>query len=248
MSVDAPGEPAVTDQCIVHRRDVPQLTVYSWSRCGHMHSAWPGDGKEVPVDACEIKLRIVAFPGGSVREIWLDKEARTHPHLSYEAVLFYQIDGRRVQMCNERSHEVNPGDACLEPTGVQHSTFQLIAGMFVEFALPAPVLPNAEATWITAAQARSGSDAARGCTVKIFDLPGYALLETSLARGAAVPMHSEAFGQMFYVVKGRMLANLAGAQAEVETGACMRGVAGRDFGFTALEESVFIQTALPAGA
>ena len=244
MSVDRSGEPEVTRQLVVHRHDLPQLTVYSWGRDGRMHSAWPGDGQVVPPDGTEIKLRIVAFPGGaSVREIWLDKEARTAPHPSYEDVLFYQIDGRRVQMCNEHSHEVNPGDACLEPCGVQHSTFQLIAGMFVEFALPAPPLPHGEATWITAAGART-TLAQPGCTVKTFDLPGHPLLETRLASGAAMPWRNEALDRLFYVISGRMRVTLGADADEVVAGDCVRCPAGSDFGCTALEDTHFIQTAV----
>ena len=245
MSVDSPGEPAITDQLIVHRRDVPQLTVYSWSRDGTMHSAWPGDGKAVPVDGCEIKLRIVAFPGGSVREIYLDKEARTHPHLSYEAVLFYQIDGRRVQMVNERSHELNPGDACLQPTGVQHSTFQLIGGLFVEFAFPAPRLPGPEATWIDAGEA-SVVSAGEGCSVKTFDFSGYPLVETSLLRGASVAPRQHAQDQIYYVVSGRMTLSFGELVAEVGQGDCMRSLAGQTVTFGALDDAVFIQSAIPA--
>jgi len=270
MSVDNPGDPAPTDQLVVHRKDVEQLTVYSWMREGHMNSAWPGDGKEVPPDGAEIKLRIIAFPGGSVREIWLDKETRTHPHGSYEAVLFYQIDGRRVQMVNEESAQLNPGDACLQPHGVQHSTFTLRAGMFVEFAMPAPQHANPEATWLKASQAQvsnvvewldigkllsatvetaalAPADASR-YAVHTFALPGYPLLETRLAKGTVMLPRSEGSDQLFYVVKGAMHAVLADTAVDVVTGDSMRSLAGRDYSFTALEDTVFIQTVIRADA
>ena len=131
MSAYSPGDPPVTDKLIVHGRDVEQMTVYSWARDGTMHSAWPGEGKELPYDATKILVRIIAFPGASMREIYLEKGARTHPHDSYEAVLFYQISGRRVQMVNEHSFEVNPGDMTFEPAGVLHSTYQLVSGLFM---------------------------------------------------------------------------------------------------------------------
>ena len=244
MSVDNPGEPEIRQELVVHRRDMPQLTVHSWSRDGTMLSAWPGDGKVPPVDACEIRLRIVAFPGGSVREIHLDKEARTHPHPSYEAVLFYQVDGRRVQMVNERSHEVNPGDACLQPTGVQHSTFQLIAGLFVEFAFPAPRLPGPEAIWITA-DAVPAVESAPGVRVKTFAFPTYPLHETRLAAGAGVAARRDAADELFYVVSGRMTAAFGDTQVAVETGDCLRGLKGQGVGFVALEDAVFIRAAVP---
>ena len=258
------GEPTATDKLIVHSRDEPQLTVYSWARNGRMNTAWPGDGKVVPVDGTEIKLRNIAFPCGSVREIYLASGARTHPHPSYEAVLFYQIDGRRVQMVNEHSSEVNPGDASLQPTGVMHCTHQLIGGLFVEFAMPAPRGSNPEATWMTAAQAETAKvaewmddgklvrttgesataappDASR-YTVRVFPLPGYNLIETTVPMGTVILPRSCGADQLFYLIKGRMKAALADTQDEVVTGDAMRCPAGKAYGFAALEDSVFIQT------
>ncbi len=191
-----------------------------------MHSAWPGDGKEVPVDGTEIKLRIIAFPGGSVREIYLDKGARTHPHDSYEDVLFYQIDGRRVQMCKEHCHELNAGDATLEPAGIQHSTYQLVGGLFLEFAFPAPLQPAAEATWINADQAPTIEVAEwleDGKTVRVtstdvllaplgaahysvrrFELPRYPLFETRIPQGTALLPRIDKVDQLLYVVSGKL--------------------------------------------
>jgi len=155
MQVDQndPGNPPVSAGPIVRRRDTPQITVHSWMRDGTMQSAWPGQDKELPYDATEIKVRLIAFPCGSVREIWLDKGARTHPHGSYETVLFYQISGRRVQMVNEDSQQINPGDASFQPHGVEHSTHQLIGGLFVEFAMPAPKSDDPQGSWIFAKDA-----------------------------------------------------------------------------------------------
>ena len=268
MSAYSPGEPPVTDKLIVHGRDVEQMTVYSWARDGHMHSAWPGEGKELPYDATKIKVKIIAFPGASVREIYLEKGARTHPHDSYEAVLFYQIGGRRVQMVNEHSFEVNPGDVTLEPAGVLHSTYQLIGGLFMEFALPARAEPNAEAAWITAAQAGwvyvaewiegakvrcvsgeavgSAPSGASHYAQKSFTLQGYTLVETHVTTGNSILPRTDRADNLFYVIKGRMNAVIADTRDEVIAGDTLRSVAGRPYGFTALEDSVFVQTAVPS--
>ena len=267
MSAYSPGDPPVTDKLIVHGRNVEQMTVYSWARDGKMHSAWPGEGKELPYDATKIQVRIIAFPGASMREIYLEKGARTHPHDSYEAVLFYQISGRRVQMVNEHSFEVNPGDVTLEPAGVLHSTYQLVSGLFMEFAMPAKTEPNAEAVWMTSAEApmknivewladgmvtRSMDDASKPApsgasryTEKCYAMPGYSLIETTVGAGNLILPHIENVDRLYYLVKGRMTATIANIQDIVMAGDTMRSLAGYPCGFSALEDSVLVHTVIP---
>ncbi len=274
MSVDNTGEPVVTDKLIVHRRDLPQQTVYSWARDGKMLSAWSADRNVVPVDGTEIHLRIIAFPGGSIREIHLNTSARTHPHDSYEDVLFYQIDGRRVQMCKEHSHEVNPGDVTLEPAGIEHSTYQLIGGLFLEFAFPAPLQPEAEATWINRDQVQAIEVAewmqdgrtVRGFgdftvtapagaafySVRKFDLPRYPLFETTVARGTKLLPRKDLIDQLYYVVSGKLNAMVSDARGEIRdevmSGDSIRTVGEHSYQFTALEDSVLVHTAIPSSA
>ena len=260
------GKPPATHQLIIHGRDMEQKTVYSWARNGHMHSTRSEVHAEIPYDATEIKVKLFTFACGIVREIYLAKGARTHPHGSYDAVLFYQVDGRRVQVVNEHSFEVNPGDVTLEPCGVLHSTHQLIGGLFIEFALPAATQPNAEATWMTAAQAETAHiaewlddgkliratgenaaaappDAAR-YRLRVYPLPGYTLIETTLAMGTVIPPRPCAVDQLFYVVKGKLQVSIADTRDEVVTGDAMHSLAGRGYSFTAAEDTVFLQTAI----
>ncbi len=272
MGVDSPIKQAVTDKLIVHRRDNPQQTVYSWARDGKMLSAQAQDRNVVPIDGTEIHIRRIHFPGGWIREIHLNTSARTHPHDSYEDVLFYQIDGRRVQMCKEHSHEVNPGSVTLEPAGIEHSTYQLIGGLFLEFAFPAPPQPEAEATWIDRDQVQpiqiaewmDGAKLVRGFgdftitapagaafySVRKFDLPRYPLFETSVPRGTELLPRKDLVDQLYYVVSGKLNATITAPEGEtrdeVVTGDSIRTVGGHSYQFVALEDSVLVHTAVPS--
>jgi quercetin dioxygenase-like cupin family protein len=264
MHNDNPGDPSPTQQLVVRGRDLPWLTVYSWARDGEMHSAWPGDGKDIPYDATEIGLKLVNFPIGSVRHIVLKTGARTHPHGSSEDVLFYQVDGRRVQMCEDESGIKNPGDVSFEPHGVQHSTYQLIGGLFVEFALPAPRRTGGRPVWIRASEARGipcatwegpdglrwaeGPDAYWSPTEavphvrRVFSFPGHDLVETVLPAGSRTPPRSDIHDTLFYVVRGR-LRWLLGDCEIVEAGDSLRAPAGAEYGLEAIEDAVIIQAA-----
>lgn len=264
MRNDNPADPAPTDALVVHGRDVPQTIVYSWSRAGQMHSAWPGDGVEVPVDGTRIGVKIINFPIGSVREIWLDTGARTHPHDSHEDVLFYQVTGRRVQMCEAESGTVNPGDVSFEPHGVEHSTYQLISGLFVEFALPAPRRSNARAVWTASGDAHEvpcavwrdgsaeGPDAhwapaeAKHHIRRIFSFPGHDLIETRLPTGCDTAPRQERHDTLFYVVSGSATARIGEQLLDAEAGDSLRAPAITPYSFTAQSDAVLIQAAARA--
>lgn len=255
------GDPAVTDAPIVYGRDIPRMTVHSWMRDGEMQTSWPGQGKNVPPDGTEIGVKLINFPSGSVREILLKTGARTHPHGSYEDVLFYQITGRRVQMCEDDSGMVDPGDVSFEPHGVEHSTYQLIEGVFVEFALPAPERSGGRGTWMKAAEAREiecavwgegnaeGPDAywAPAAAVRhvrrIFSFPGHDLIETRLPAASRTASRTEAHDTLFYIVSGKLGVELGGMQAQVEAGDSLQAIVGTPYAFTAINDAVIIQAA-----
>lgn len=261
MRNDNPADPPPADALVVHGRDVPQLTVYSWMRDGVMTSAWPGDGKEVPPDGTKIGVKIINFPIGSVREIYLETGARTHPHGSHEDVLFYQIGGRRVQMCEDESGTVDPGDVSFEPHGVEHATYQLIGGLFVEFALPAPRRDGGHGIWIKRADApvvpcavwdggaAEGPDAywapagAARHERRLFSFPGHDLIETRLPAGTRTAPRSEEHDTLFYVVVGRAEAEIDGVVTAVEAGDSLRAPRAAPYAFRALEDCVLIQAA-----
>lgn len=268
MHNDNPADPAPTQDLVVPGRSVPQSIVHSWARDGRMFSAWPGDGTVVPHDGTRIGVKIINFPIGSVREIWLDTGARTHPHDSHEDVLFYQISGRRVQMCEADCGLVNAGDVSFEPHGVEHSTYQLIGGLFVEFALPAPRRVNGSGLWTTAAQAHcvtsavwregdhimgvDGADAwwappyAGRHQRRFFCFPGHELVETTLPGGAQTAPRTEAHDTLFYVVAGHVAVTIGEFAAEVEAGDSLRAPAGQSHAFTAMTDSCIIQAAARA--
>ena len=261
MSDSSYGEPPVTEALVVHDLDLEWTTVYSWMRDGVMNSAWPGQGKNVPPDGTEIGVKLITFPVGSVRAINLKTGARTHPHGSYEDVLFYQIGGRRVQMCEDESGTVNPGDVSFEPHGVEHSTYQLIGGRFVEFALPAPVRQQGRGVWMKSSEAREiecavwaggsaeGPDAhwapseAKRHVRRFFSFPGHDLIETRLPAGSPTIPRDDIHDTLFYVVSGSLQANLGGTTSAVEAGDSLRAPKGVTYAFTAKEDSVLIQAA-----
>jgi len=261
MSDNSYGDPPITDALVVHDRDLEWTTVYSWMRDGVMNSAWPGQGKNVPPDGTEIGVKLINFPVGSVRAIMMKTSARTHPHGSYEDVLFYQIGGRRVQMCEDESGLLNPGDVSFEPHGVEHSMYQLIAGPFVEFALPAPVRTNGRPVWMKSSEAREidcavwsggtaeGPDAywapseAKRHVRRFFSFPGHDLIETKLPAGCPTIPRDDVHDTLFYVVSGRLLADIGGTVTPVETGDSLRAPKGVRYTFTATDDSVLIQAA-----
>ncbi|MBA2934799.1 cupin domain-containing protein [Sphingomonas sp. CGMCC 1.13654] len=243
VNQDDPGNPPISEGPVVRRRDVPQITVHSWERDGVMNSAWPGQDKTLPYDATEIKVRLVSFPCGSVREIWLDTGARTHPHGSYETVLFYQITGRRVQMVNEDSQQVNPRDVSFQPHGVLHSTYQLVGGLFVEFALPAPLDPDPRGSWMLAPEA-TPLDAAAGCRAVSYAFPGYSLIETSIDAGAMLPASTFPGETMAYVVSGRAVARIGDREEQVEAGDSIYVPLDTHFAVRADEPAVIIHTTI----
>lgn len=265
MHNDNPVDPPPTDDLVVHGRDVPQVTVHSWMRDGTMNSSWPGDGKQVPVDATEIGVKIINFPRGSVREIVLKTGARTHPHGSYEDVLFYQISGRRVQMCEADSGTVNPGDVSFEPHGVEHSTYQLIGGRFVEFALPAPERVGGRGMWMPGESATvtpcavwdehntimsaEGADAHWAPTEALrherrsFPFPGHELIETRLGAGTRTALRRDVHDTLFHIVSGSARALIGEREFNVESGDSLRAPAGSDYHFEAVNDVVLIQAA-----
>jgi len=257
------GNPAITDALHVSGSTLPWETVHSWMRDGHMQTAWSGEGKNVPPDGTEITLKIIAFPVGSVREIVLKTGASTHHHGSYEDVLFYQIGGRRVQLCQDESGTLDAGDVSFEPHGVDHSTYQLIGGPFVEFALPAPERSGSEARglWIKASEAReipcavwdngsaegpdtywAPSDAKRH-TRHIFSVPGHDLIETRLPAGSPTAPRRDVHDTLFYVISGTAQVTIGDATFDAVAGDSLRAPAGSAYAFTATQDAVVIQAA-----
>lgn len=266
MHNDNPFDPPATEALIVHGRDIERTIVHSWSRDGRMQSSWPGDGKNIPPDGTRIGVKLINFPIGSVREIWLDTGARTHPHGSYEDVIFYQISGRRVQMCQSDSGTVDPGDVSFEPHGVEHSTYQLIGGLFVEFALPAPRRSDGRGLWMKGTDAyevsvavwedngvlrsAEGAEAwwapttARRHVRRIFAFPGHELIETRLPTDCDTVARTDIHDTLFYIVEGRVTARIGDITVSAEAGDSLRAPAGVSYLFsTGAQAALVIQAA-----
>jgi mannose-6-phosphate isomerase-like protein (cupin superfamily) len=254
---------------ILHARDVPMQAVYSWERDGAFFSVYPDepDKEKPPYDATEIFVRLYPFPGAMVREIYLDARSRTHHHISVEDILFYQVSGRRVQIVNERSREVNAGDASLQISGVWKRVDQIIPGTFVEFSMERPAKEGAEATWMAADEAlvqpmaewtrdgksyvfqgvaaASAPPFASRYQIKTFLMQGYKLHELRLPKGATVGPRTYSVDTVFYVVEGRMKAMIGEVTDEVEKSDAMRAPGGVSQAFEALEDTVLLYAAIP---
>ncbi|MFM6831126.1 MAG: cupin domain-containing protein [Novosphingobium sp.] len=259
------GNPPVTQALHVPANASDRVLVHSWMRDGAMQSAWPGDSIPVPPDGAPIHVRIINFPIGSIREVYLDAGVRTHPHPSYEDVLFYQITGRRVQMCEQDTGLLNPGDVSFEPNGVDHSTHQLIGGLFVEFALPAPVRQDGRGEWLRADQAREiacatwidagavqsaeGPDAfwapdhAPRHTRRIFSFAGHDVIETVMPEGTYTAPRQECHDTLFYVVAGNGAVTIGDESHVLQTADSFRVPAAVRYAVQASGDLTFIQAA-----
>jgi len=259
------GNPPPTDALFVPGTSVEQVLVHSWMRDGHMQSAWPGDDTVIPPDGTPIHVKIINFPIGSVREVHLDTGAATHSHPSYEDVLFYQIGGRRVQMCEDETGRLDPGDVSFEPNGVDHSTYQLIGGLFVEFALPAPVRVGGRGQWLRADEAREipcavwtegdallcadGPDAfwapaeARHHVRRVFSFPGHDLIETVLEPAHRTAPRREIHDTLFYVIAGSGTMTIGAEAFAVQAGDSLRAPKGIAYAVEAGEALTLIQAA-----
>ena len=256
----------VTDKYVVHRTEVPQLIVRSWERNGEFTSAWPGEKKEVPYDAAEIHLRRFAYPGIDIREIFLPTDTRTSNHQGYEDIVFYQLDGERVQFVEGASRHTSPGDVAFHPSGAYHYTVQITGGTFVEFALQRPKIEG-HAIWIpqfdvrlldTAEWMENGKlvvaqtkalaaapAAASKYKVRAFYVPGYRFLEYHLPKGAKLPERASVTDDLFYVVQGALKVSVGGTKAEVVSGDTMRAPAGKPYSFEASEGTVLTMIHIP---
>ncbi len=268
MSDHHRGNPPATDALFVPGAALERVLVHSWMRPDGMQSAWPGDNIEVPPDGTPIRVKIVNFPIGSMREVHLDTGARTHPHPSYEDVIFYQIGGRRVQMCEEDTGTLNPGDVSFEPHGVDHSTYQLIGGLFVEFALPAPKRTDGRGEWLRADQARTidcavweeagairfadGPDAywapanAERHVRRIFSFSGHDLIETVLPAAGRTGARTNIHDTLFYVITGTGSMVIGDQNFSIEAGDSLRAPAGIGYAMATTEGMTMIQAAARA--
>jgi mannose-6-phosphate isomerase-like protein (cupin superfamily) len=237
--------PLVTD-LIAHARDYPAFRVYSWERHGEFFSLYEGEEGEPPYDATEIFVRLVNFPGCALREIYLDARSRTHHHKAYEDILFYQVSGRRVQIVNERSREVNAGDASIQIAGVYKRVDQIIPGIFLEFSIQRPDKPGAEAQWIAADEAPlTDVPGADRCQRRTFHLQGYQLHDLRLAAGGALPETSDTVDTIFYVAEGELEVRIGDVSDAVGAGAGLRAPAGAAFSLKANSDVKVIYAPIP---
>jgi quercetin dioxygenase-like cupin family protein len=260
---------APTDKMVLHGKDVAQTDVYEWERDGVRYNAWPGDGNTPPYDAALLKLRVFSFPTGMIRELFYQKGTRTPPHVSAEDIVMYGISGKRVQIVNDSSHELDPGDVSFHPFGVNHHSESIVAGTQLEFAFPGKLGPGPQAIWISgkdtpeiqaAAWLRDGKQVtahgddlknvpagASRYSAKIFKFPTVALIEIHLPKGVVTFQHSDDVAGLVYVVKGRLKVHVGAVDDEVTAGDAVYEPAGIAYRFEAIDDVVLAKVSPPAG-
>jgi quercetin dioxygenase-like cupin family protein len=258
---------APTDKVVLHAKDMPQIEVYEWERDGVRYNAWPGDGNTPPYDAARLKLRAFSFPTGMIRELYYEKGTRTPPHANGEDIVMYGVSGMRVQIVNDRSHELGAGDVSFHPFGVSHHSESVISGSQVEFAFPGKLGPDPQATWISAndvpetpiaAWVRDGKQMmARGAdyagapadavkyTIKQFKSGNFGLLEIHLPKGAVSLPHTDTANGFVYVIKGHIKVHIGDIDDEVTTGDALYEPAGIRYSVEALDDTVLAKVNPP---
>ena len=249
----------VSTQPIIHERDLKHLEVWEWERDGVQHNAWAGDGQTAPYDAVKIDARLYNFPSGQLRKLYFEKGARTPWHLSKDQDLIFYYTLRQVEFVDDQVVIDAPGDVSMHPSGVMHHSEVLQAGPRLEFAF-APqgksgkdliALPGREMTLHEATESVEGGHrvvtygktdkAGAKFTAKLFQFPGYLLVEAHLPKGETLPVHKNADEKLLYVLEGRLKVTSDTATDEVGPGDMVRQIAGRPFAREALEDSVVLE-------
>lgn len=250
----------VSGRFIIRDAEVPHLIVHEWERDGVQMVAWPEDGQVAPYDAARIGLKLFNFETGQVRLIDFDNGTRTPWHLcKYQDALFYGLTATQIEFVNEAIHHAHPGDASIHPEHTMHHSETIIGGTRVEFGF-APqgksgrdlvAIPGRDLTLHRIADrvadgkaVRLWGDEAAGAgeyRAKLFQLPGYGILEAHYPKGHAVALHEAAEEKIVYVISGRLTVTTGDESGEVGVGDCYRIAAGKPFAREALEDVVLIE-------
>jgi quercetin dioxygenase-like cupin family protein len=253
---------AMRSDLVVHRRDVPQLLVYQWTREGEHLNAWPGDGRPVPPDAARVLLRLFNFPTGALRELVFAKGALTPAHVNKSDIILYNITGRQVQISDDDVADAHVGDAAFHPAGVMHYSLSLAETLRAEFAfaprnmsgdravfLPRGATADREvAKWLDNGEVVTAydADAAQAPAdarfiAKIFAFPGYRMVEARYPAGARLSPHLNPRERILYLLSGRMRIQTGAVIDEVETGDIFRAIVGETYARAVIEDAVVLE-------
>ncbi len=259
---NAPPEVAammkITDKLIVHDADVKPITVYEWERNGVQHNGWPGQEATVPYDAAKVTLKLFNFPTGQLRKLYFAEGVKTPIHFNHDDIILYSLGTSQVEVIGPETFVSHPGDASLHPTGVMHYSQTLVPGWRAEFAFKSQYKSGIDATslsgrdktlhqvteWVEGGQRKVAYDKKdqKGAvsTAKIFQFPGYELIEARLPKGNVLPVHMAAADRLLYVVSGKLKVTSGSESGTVTTGDMVRVAAGKPFAREALEDTVLV--------
>lgn len=259
---NAPPEVAaamkVSDHMIIHDADVKPLTVYEWERDGVQHNGWPGQEATVPYDAAKVTLKLFNFPTGQLRKLYFSDGTKTPVHFNHDDIILYSLGTSQLEVVGPETFFSHPGDASLHPTGVMHYSQTVIPGWRAEFAFktqnrsgldPISLTGRDKAVhqvteWVEGGQRKVAYDkkdltGARS-TAKIFQFPGYELIEEHLPKGNMLPVHMASGERLLYILSGRLKVTAGAESGVVAAGDMVRIAAGKPFAREALEDSVVV--------
>lgn len=257
---------------VILHQDVPLYDVYAWERWGNFINAEAGSKTEIPYDAAHLKVKVYTFPTGEIRAIRFANGVRTHRHVNQTDTVLYGWQAHRVQFVNDMAMVAGPGDFALHQKGVFHSGEEIRrgGGIDLEFAMTIPGRHNdptaywslardhpvqPAAAWrdgnryteaIGPAAASAPADAAR-YRVRIADLPDYPAREVYLAKGTIIPSRDADRDRLMFVLSGKVRLTLAGTPYTLVSEDAARAPRGEAVRIEAVEDSMFVQTSVPAG-
>ena len=250
----------ISGKLILRDRDIKHLVVYEWERHGQQHVGWPDDGQVPPYDACKIGLKLFNYPTGQLRLIDFENGARTPWHLNaHQDALFYSIDCLQVEFVDQAIHYAHPGDASVHPNGTMHHSETVVGGVRVEFGFEPQGKSGHDLSAISGRDLKLHDvteflDGDRKVQVfgptdkagskfkaKLFQLPGYAILEAQYPKGSKLDLHTNTGEWIVYVIKGRLKITTGGESAEIGVGDTYRMADGLPFAREALDDAMVIE-------
>jgi quercetin dioxygenase-like cupin family protein len=225
-SVDRETLTAPTEKFVLHRKDIPQVTIYVWDKDGVAREAWPGDAQKPPADAVKLRIRIFPFRDGTLREVQYPKGARVRG-ITPDDTSSYLLSGRMIQTVNGVAHAMTAGDASFLSSGVEDVKEAAEASTLLAYHFPAKGAPPVGPTWIkgadvpvkTGAEWATGDDnhaaltpeaiaqappEARKFYLRTFLLPRWRIIESRIEQGLTSGWHGGAGATgMLYLAQGR---------------------------------------------
>jgi quercetin dioxygenase-like cupin family protein len=244
-AVDMKALTTPTDALVLHRKDVPQVTVYVWQNDGVQHEAWPGSAEKPPTDAVAVKERIFPFHDGVLREVMYPKGALL-TSIVKDDTLSYLLSGHLVQTVNGAAHDMRPGDASFLTEGTKDTKQAVEPTTLMVYHFPTNGEPPLDPVWISSKDvpappasawvvdgvyhvAHTPEDIAKAPPeakqffLQTYPFPRWKLIISHVEKGLNSGFHSSMSNGIIYLAKGRIHMHYqSGLNEEIETGDVFR--------------------------